>query len=79
MLNRFRKIPGFSEADAEAAAGIKLCGRFPTSILRYLGAIDRGVPLMQQNHSEMARSFTGLARILTENDIDVKASRMVVV
>ena len=27
---------------------------------------------MQQNHTEIARSFTGLAARLTENDVDVK-------
>ena len=29
VLNRFRKIPGFSEADVEAAAGIKLLWKIP--------------------------------------------------
>ena len=29
VLNRFRKIPGFSEADAEAAAGAKLLWKIP--------------------------------------------------
>ena len=27
---------------------------------------------MQQAYSEMAKNFTGLAAVLTENDIDVK-------
>jgi hypothetical protein len=27
---------------------------------------------MHQNHTEIARSFTGLAHRLTENDVDVK-------
>jgi hypothetical protein len=34
--------------------------------------IDRGVPIMQQNHTEIARSFAGLASVLTQNDIEVK-------
>src|SRR5580704_184788 len=29
VLNRFRKIPGFSESDAEAAAGVKLLWKIP--------------------------------------------------
>ncbi len=29
VLNRFRKVPGFSEADAEAAVGAKLLWRVP--------------------------------------------------
>jgi hypothetical protein len=29
---------------------------------------------MQQNHTEIARAFIGLAGRLTENDVDVKRS-----
>ncbi len=72
VLNRFRKIPGFSEADAEAAAGIKLLWKIPNQYFAVSTAIDRGVPLMQQSHSEMARSFLGLATSLTQNDAPVK-------
>jgi len=72
VLNRFRKIPGFSEADAEAAAGVKLLWKIPNQYFAVSTAIDRGVPVLQQNHTEIARSFTGLAARLTENDLDVK-------
>ncbi len=71
VLNRFRKIPGFTEADAEAAAGIKLLWKIPNQYFAVSTAIDRGVPVMQQNHSEMARSFIGLAASLTQNDAPV--------
>jgi Flp pilus assembly CpaE family ATPase len=72
VLNRFRKIAGFSESDAEAAAGAKLLWKIPNQYFAVSGAIDRGVPVMQQAFSEMGRSFAGLAAVLTENDIDVK-------
>lgn len=72
VLNRFRKIPGFSESDAEAAAGIKLLWKVPNQYFAVSTAIDRGIPLMHQNHTEIARSFIGLAARLTENDSDVK-------
>ena len=72
VLNRFRKIAGFSEADVEAAAGIKLLWRIPNQYFAISTAIDRGVPLMQQSHTEIAKSFIGLAARLTENDLDVK-------
>jgi pilus assembly protein CpaE len=72
VLNRFRKIAGFTESDAEAAAGVKLLWKIPNHYFAVSGAIDRGVPLMQQSYTEIARSFAGLAAILTENDIDVK-------
>ena len=72
VLNRFRKMPGFSEADAEAAAGAKLLWKIPNQYFAVSTAIDRGMPVVGQNHTEIGRSFTGLAARLTENDLDVK-------
>src|SRR6202142_3456715 len=72
VLNRFRKVPGFSEADAEAAVGAKLLGRIPNKYFAVPGAIDRGTPVMDQRTSEIARCFAGLAQELTRNDADVK-------
>ena len=72
VLNRFRKIPGFSEADAEAASGLKLIWKIPNHYFAVSAAIDRGVPVMQQGNTEISRSFSGLAAKLTENDVEVK-------
>jgi len=72
VLNRFRKMPGFSEADAENAAGVKLLWRVPNQYFAISTAIDRGTPVMEQSHTEIARCFSGLAQELTRNDIDVK-------
>lgn len=66
VLNRFRKISGFTEADAEAATGAKLLWKIPNQYPAVSSAIDRGVPVITQNHSEVARSFSGLAAALTE-------------
>ena len=72
VLNRFRKVPGFSEADAEAAVGAKLLWRVPNQYFAISTAIDRGTPVMDQRGSEIARCFSGLAQELTHNDINVK-------
>jgi pilus assembly protein CpaE len=72
VLNRFRKVPGFSESDAETAVGAKLLWRIPNQYFAVSGAIDRGTPVMDQRTSEMARCFAGLAQELTRNDTDVK-------
>lgn len=74
VLNRYRKVPGFSEADAEAAVGAKLLWRVPNQYFAISSAIDRGTPVMDQRSSEMARCFAGLAQELTRNDVDVKRS-----
>lgn len=72
VLNRFRKIPGFRENDAESASGAKLLWKIPNQYFAVSTAIDRGIPLMEQHHTEIARSFMGLAALLTENDEEVK-------
>ena len=72
VLNRYRKVPGFSEADAEAAVGVKLLWRVPNQYFAVSTAIDRGTPVMDQRNSEMGRCFAGLAQELTRNDVDVK-------
>jgi len=72
VLNRYRKVTGFSESDAESAVGAKLLWRIPNQYFAVSGAIDRGTPLMEQRNNEMARCFSGLAQELTRNDVDVK-------
>ncbi len=72
VLNRYRKVTGFSESDAEAAVGAKLLWRIPNQYFAVSGAIDRGTPLMEQRNNEIARCFSGLAQELTRNDVDVK-------
>ena len=72
VLNRFRKVPGFSESDAETAVGAKLLWRIPNQYFAVSGAIDRGTPVMDQRSSEITRCFAGLAQELTRNDAEVK-------
>jgi pilus assembly protein CpaE len=72
VLNRFRKTPGFTDADAANAAGVKLLWKIPNQYFAASSAIDRGIPLMQQNNSDIARSFAALASRLTEGDANVK-------
>ena len=72
VLNRFHKTPGFTEADAASAAGMKLLWKIPNQYFAASSAIDRGIPLMQQGNSDIARSFIALASRLTEGDIEVK-------
>ncbi len=66
ILNRFRKISGFTDADAEAATHAKLLWKIPNNYAAVSTAIDRGNPVTQQNHSEIARAFLGLATALTQ-------------
>lgn len=72
VLNRYRKISGFNEAETEAAIGAPVLWRIPNQYFAVSAAIDRGVPLMQQGNTEIARSIGGLAHALTKDDLDVK-------
>ncbi len=72
VLNRFRKVPGFSEAEAENAAGVKLLWRVPNQYFAISSSIDRGTPVMEQSHTDIARCFAGLANELTRDDVNVK-------
>jgi pilus assembly protein CpaE len=67
VLNRFRKISGFSEADAEVAAGAKLLWKIPNNYPAVSASIDRGAPIIGQNN-EVARSLQELAAALTKTE-----------
>jgi pilus assembly protein CpaE len=72
VLNRYRKVAGFNEAETEAAIGAPVLWRIPNQYFAVSTAIDRGVPLMQQGNTEFARSVSGLAEHLTKDDLEVK-------
>src|SRR6202142_325901 len=72
VLNRYRKVAGFDEAETEAAIGAQGLWRIPNQYFAVSTAIDRGVPLMQQGNTEIARSISGLAEYLTKDDLEIK-------
>jgi pilus assembly protein CpaE len=72
VLNRYRKVVGFNEAETEAAIGAPVLWRIPNQYFAVSSAIDRGVPLMQQGNTEISRSISGLAEYLTKDDLEVK-------
>jgi len=74
VLNRYRKVSGFDEAETEAAIGAPVLWRIPNQYFAVSTAIDRGIPLMQQGSTDISRSIAGLAHELTKDDLDVKRS-----
>jgi pilus assembly protein CpaE len=72
VLNRYRKVAGFNEAETEAAIGAPVLWRIPNQYFAVSAAIDRGVPVMQSGNSEISRSIAGLAELLTKDDLEVK-------
>ena len=72
VLNRYRRVAGFDEAEAEAAIGAPVLWRIPNQYFAASAAVDRGVPVMEHGNTEIARSIMGLAQELTKDDLDVK-------
>lgn len=72
VMNRFRKIPGFTEADIEAATHTKLVAKIPNQYVAVTNSIDRGIPVCQQNHSEIARVFSDFAATLSNRQTEKK-------
>jgi Flp pilus assembly CpaE family ATPase len=64
ILNRFRRMPGFRDSDAEIASGAKLLAKIPNNYALVAGAVDRGLPLVTENHSDVARAMADLATAL---------------
>ena len=67
VLNRFRKTPEFSDADAEAATDAKILWKVPSQYHAVGSAIDRGTPVALQKNLEVARAFRGLAAALAQD------------
>lgn len=64
VLNRFKKIPGFTDEDVERVTNCKLLWKLPNSFHAAGPAIDKGSPVAFHETSELGRSFHSLAGIL---------------
>lgn len=65
VLNRYKKIPGFSDEDVEKATDCKLLWKLPNNYQATAPAIDKGVPVAFQDQ-DIGRSFRGLAAALAD-------------
>lgn len=66
VLNRYKRIPGFTDEDVEKATNCKLLWKVPNNYQAVAPAIDKGVPIAHQDHQEIGRSFRALALALAE-------------
>lgn len=64
VLNRYKKIPGFSDEDVEKATDTKLLWKIPNNFQAIAPAIDKGVPVALHDNQEIGRSYRGLAAAL---------------
>lgn len=61
VLNRYKKIPGFTDEDVEKATNCKVLWKVPNNFQLVGPAIDKGSPVAMQGNHEVGRSYQGLA------------------
>ena len=61
VLNRYKKIPGFTDEDVEKATNCKVLWKVPNNFQLIGPAIDKGSPVAAQGNHELGRSYQGLA------------------
>jgi len=66
VLNRYKKIPGFTEEDVEKATNTKILWKIPNNFQLIGPAIDKGEPVAAMADQEVSRSFRSLAELLAE-------------
>lgn len=66
VLNRYKKIPGFTDEDVETATNAKLLWKLPNNYQAIAPAIDKGTPVVFQANEDISRSFRSLAATLAE-------------
>jgi pilus assembly protein CpaE len=66
VLNRYKKIPGFTEEDVERATNCKVLWKVPNAFQAVSPSIDHGTPVVLQDGPEISRSYRALAATLAE-------------
>ena len=66
VLNRYKKIPGFTDDDVEKATNCKLLWKVPNAYQTIAPAIDKGTAIALQDGHEIGRSFRALAAALAQ-------------
>ncbi len=79
VLNRFKKIPGFTDEDVHKVTNCKLLWKLPNNFHAVGPAIDKGTPIAFNESNELGRSFRALAGVLAaasnaDNSIDLTFS-----
>jgi len=66
VLNRYKKIPGFTDADVEQVTSCKVLWKVPNAFHAVSPAIDHGTPIVLQEGPEISKSYRGLAETLAD-------------
>jgi pilus assembly protein CpaE len=66
VLNRYKKIPGFTDEDVQQATNCKVLWKIPNAFQLISPSIDHGTPVVLQEGSEISRSYRALAQTMAD-------------
>ena len=66
ILNRYKKIPGFTDEDVQQVTNCKVLWKVPNAFQVISPSIDHGTPIVLQEGPEISRSYRALAATLAE-------------
>jgi pilus assembly protein CpaE len=66
ILNRYKKIPGFTDEDVQQVTNCKVLWKVPNAYQVISPSIDHGTPVVLQEGPEISRSYRALAETLAE-------------
>jgi pilus assembly protein CpaE len=72
VLNRHRKKP-FADSDIEETTQTKILCKIPNDYAQVSESIERGIPVVQQNRSDLGRHFADLGKMLVAGEQQRKA------
>jgi pilus assembly protein CpaE len=64
VMNRYKKIPGFTEDEIEKVTNGKILWKIPNNYQLIAPAIDKGAPVAINDNQEVSRAFRSLAELL---------------
>ncbi len=64
ILNRYKKIPGFTDEDVQHVTNCKVLWKVPNAYQLISPSIDHGTPIVLQEGPEISRSYRALAETL---------------
>ena len=74
VLNRYKKIPGFSDEDVAKATNCALLWKLPNNYQSIAPAIDKGAPVALHDNHDIGRSFRSLAATLADASATAEGS-----
>ena len=66
ILNRYKKIPGFTDEDVQQVTNCKVLWKVPNAFHAISPSIDHGTPIVLQEGPEISRSYRALAETLAK-------------